>query len=652
MCVSFSVGGVVDAETMRVPQLANYYLGELKQDKEFIATLARYDLLILSSSQIVAHAGVLREVHILNPDVLIFAYVPTQSYNTRYWPNDILLRGLQVQSSWWLTDPAGNTLEPWQNLRQIDMQESWSRYLIDFVSSRIASIPDVDGIFFDMISENISWLNNGYIDVNDDGLVDSPAFADKVWKERTTYFLSYAQEKLGSKYMIINGSSNTEYRPYVHGRMFETFPTPWEGNGSWATNMNNAKTMAINTRKPSITVFNANTNNTGNATDYRTMRFGLTSALLENAYFSFDHGDEDHAQMWWYDEYEVSLGNPLGRATSLRGNTNYIEDVWSRSFENGVSVVNSTYEAKTVSLGGEYEKIRGVQDPGVNDGSIVSEVTLAPRDGMILLKTFETLKEVVFTNGFFARFFKPTGERARNGFFVFEEGQRGGAQIAHIDLDFNKKPELIVVSGNRVQVWRDDGQILFRLYPYTANYEGELRVAVGDLNNDGFYEIYTAPTVGFSHPIRAYNRHGNQVVADFFPFGEKYSGGYQVALTKPVEGVPARLIIGSGSGVAPSVSVFSYEFKKLVSFAAFESGFRGGVNVGAGDIDGDGVQEIIVGKGEGGTPTVRIFSLEGKEKYTPFNAYTTLFKPGVDVRALDIDFDGVDEIVTLSEGAL
>jgi len=42
------------------------------------------------------------------------------------------------------------------------------------------------------------------------------------------------------------------------------------------------------------------------------MRFGLTSALMGNAFYSFDYGDDDHGQTWRYDEYEVSLGQPTG----------------------------------------------------------------------------------------------------------------------------------------------------------------------------------------------------------------------------------------------------------------------------------------------------------------------------------------------------
>ena len=36
---------------------------------------------------------------------------------------------------------------------------------------------------------------------------------------------------------IINGNSLDSYQSSINGRMFETFPTPWEGDGSWETVM-------------------------------------------------------------------------------------------------------------------------------------------------------------------------------------------------------------------------------------------------------------------------------------------------------------------------------------------------------------------------------------------------------------------------------
>jgi hypothetical protein len=61
-------------------------------------------------------------------------------------------------------------------------------------------------------------------------------------------------------------------------------------------------------------------------------------------------------------------------------------DLFRRDFTNGIVVVNGTWQTQTVSLGGTYRKIRGTQNPGFNDGSTVSSVTLSPHDAIILLR--------------------------------------------------------------------------------------------------------------------------------------------------------------------------------------------------------------------------------------------------------------------------
>ncbi|PIR93409.1 hypothetical protein COT99_00810, partial [Candidatus Falkowbacteria bacterium CG10_big_fil_rev_8_21_14_0_10_43_10] len=77
----------------------------------------------------------------------------------------------------------------------------------------------------------------------------------------------------------------------------------------------------------------------------------------------------------------------------------------------------------------------------------------------------------------------------------------------------------------------------------------------------------------------------------------------------------------------------------------YAENFRGGVNVAAGDVDGDGIDEIITGAGPGGGPHVRIFNQEGKG-IGQFFAYNNNFRGGVNVAAGDLNQDGIDEIIT------
>lgn len=61
-------------------------------------------------------------------------------------------------------------------------------------------------------------------------------------------------------------------------------------------------------------------------------------------------------------------------------------DVFRRDFENGIVVVNGSWQTQTVDLGGSFRKINGLQNPSFNDGSLVSSVTLRPQDAIVLLR--------------------------------------------------------------------------------------------------------------------------------------------------------------------------------------------------------------------------------------------------------------------------
>jgi hypothetical protein len=79
------------------------------------------------------------------------------------------------------------------------------------------------------------------------------------------------------------------------------------------------------------------------------------------------------------------LGYPSNTAQGARQTASWQSGVWRRDFDNGIVLVNPKGNgAQTVSLGGSFTKLIGTQAPTVNDGSTVTSVTLADRDGIIL----------------------------------------------------------------------------------------------------------------------------------------------------------------------------------------------------------------------------------------------------------------------------
>src|SRR5207244_2395350 len=108
----------------------------------------------------------------------------------------------------------------------------------------------------------------------------------------------------------------------------------------------------------------------------------------------------------------------------------------------------------------------------------------------------------------------------------------------------------------------------------------------------------------------------------------------------------ADIITATGQGGGPRIRVFSGKTGlALADFFAYEPDFRGGVFVAAGDTNGDGKAEIIAGTELGGGPRVRVFDGTTQAVIKDFFAFESSLRSGVRVGAADINGDGKAEIV-------
>ncbi|MEK7065281.1 MAG: putative glycoside hydrolase [Patescibacteria group bacterium] len=643
--------GVAVAQS-NFPLKANFFLKwELTESQA--RELSKWDLLILDMEIQANRPDLLKKIKQLHPDIILLAYITPQEIKKDSASSSSVLRrkfAAGISSSWYLKNRQGAELNWWPGTTLLNVTDSaplvggrrFNQYLPEFVAKEILSTGLWDGVFYDNAWDSITHFIGADVDMDGDGAADSDA--DEQWVAGMKKIYNTTRSLSGGSLVIGNGTTRA-YTADLNGKLMENFsPSFWEP--IMATYKSNFQGAIL----PRVNIINANTSNTGELNNYKKMRFGLTSALLENGYYSFDYGDQDHGQLWWYDEYNVDLGPPVSLAVSQSGSHTYKPDVWQRDFGHGMVVVNSTNDAQIVDLGGDYEKLRGKQDALVNDGSIVSELNLAGKDGQLLLKTFATINDAVFRNGDFIRFLRPDGSKARNGFFVFESGYEGGVQLAHIDLDGNGARDLLVVSRGKLEAWRDDGLLLIREFPYTADFTGDLRVAVGDFDGDSKrMEVAVAPANGSAQPIKIYHFDGSAMVEAVFPLGKKYKGGLTVALGQNSAG-SGRLVVGSGQGKEPKIFIYDIQMKLKKTWLAFERTFLGGINVASGNVDGKPGDEVIVGAGKGKGPIIRVFDFNGKQLYKDFRAYSTVSKSGIEVLAADVDFDGRAEIIAQGSG--
>jgi hypothetical protein len=160
---------------------------------------------------------------------------------------------------------------------------------------------------------------------------------------------------------------------------------------------------------------------------------------------------------------------------------------------------------------------------------------------------------------------------------------------------------------------------------------------------DPYVVVGTGP--GISPEVRVYSAADGKLTAKFSPFAKAFRGGVRVAAADLDNDGKTEIIVAAGPGGGPQVEVFDANGVLKTSFLAYAAGFRGGVSVAAADVNGDGRAEIITGAGPGGGPQVRVFSGSGTV-LGQFFAYDKTVSAGVNVAAGDLDGDGKAEIVT------
>src|SRR5262249_50067406 len=156
--------------------------------------------------------------------------------------------------------------------------------------------------------------------------------------------------------------------------------------------------------------------------------------------------------------------------------------------------------------------------------------------------------------------------------------------------------------------------IIADFFAYNAAFTGGVFVAAGDVNGDGRADIITGPGATGGPDLRVFSGANTSVLLqEFLAYGAAFTGGVSVAAGEVKGDGKADIITGPGAGGGPDVRVFNGAVAGSIikEFFAYAPGFTGGVNVAAGDVNGDGKADIITGAGAGGGPHVKVFSNAG-----------------------------------------
>ncbi len=246
--------------------------------------------------------------------------------------------------------------------------------------------------------------------------------------------------------------------------------------------------------------------------------------------------------------------------------------------------------------------------------------------------------------------FDPKGQSTKV-YKIDDKISGNGWNISSGDLDGDRKDEIVLGAGSgqrpEIVVLGSDGKIKFRFLAYAVSYKDGVKVALGDVDGDGIDEIVSSPAGKGGPHIRIFDQNG-KVEGQFFAYDKDFRGGVSVAVGD-VDGDSREEIVTSvGFKGAPLVKIFNAKGSLKKQFYAYDRNFLGGVNLVVADViteSGSKKEEIVTAPNKGGGPHVRMFDDTGNVR-SQFFAYDKGLRSGVSLAAGDVDGDGLFDIVT------
>ncbi|QEL19582.1 beta strand repeat-containing protein [Limnoglobus roseus] len=235
---------------------------------------------------------------------------------------------------------------------------------------------------------------------------------------------------------------------------------------------------------------------------------------------------------------------------------------------------------------------------------------------------------------------------------AYESTFTGGVRVAIGDVDGDGVEDLITGAGRGggpvVSVFSGaDGSLIRTFFAGDDTNRGGVTVAAADFDGDGLADVVVGAVKNGVEIIQVLRGTDGAVLKEFRPFDAAIEGVNIATGDYNGDGTP-DVVIGAGVGGGPRVTVVDGKTSEiLLNTFAFEPSFRGGMQVAAGDLDGDGRAEVIAAAGPAGGPRIVSFAGGTGVQTHSFFAYdNTNARNGVQVSVFDVDRNGTNDIVT------
>ena len=183
------------------------------------------------------------------------------------------------------------------------------------------------------------------------------------------------------------------------------------------------------------------------------------------------------------------------------------------------------------------------------------------------------------------RIFEASG-RLEKEFFIAAKNWRGGLSVATGDLDGRGNQQIVVgyAAGQepQVRIFNNTGKLLGVFYAYEKNFRGGVNVAVTNLDGRKDFsrsEIIVSPGPGREPQVKIFDNHA-KLKKQFLAYTKNWKGGVKLAAGDLTNDGLGEIVVGAYPGAAPHVRVFDGAGGLLESFYVWEENFKGGANVG------------------------------------------------------------------------